>query len=387
MAGSDQSCSTRSHQPSGPPQSAKAQIPRPTTERALREFEWPRVETWPSLQRTVPTPRPALGPDLAPPHPLHGCVRDLRALAARSPMRPGPITYSQRVIYHLKAHELDMHHKRSPTSAIVAGMEGVEASAWAQLQEAMSYERKATLGSSVARFGHATALIATKTRVLAVNRVIGLGTIEDLSKTEIDNIIEHYSKAGASRFLVQWSPAARPPGASQWLVDRGFHTIEATSKLLYDFQAVTRQYDVSTSLSVQEIDDSSRGMYEDIVAPALGVPTDLAAGITSTIGHPGWRYYMAHDGSRPVAGAAMLIEGAWAWLGVCATLPSDRRRGAQTALLQRRLHAARTAGCKWATSDTSPPTVAKPNTSFSNMEKVGFKHIYDRANYMYQVSD
>jgi GNAT superfamily N-acetyltransferase len=78
----------------------------------------------------------------------------------------------------------------------------------------------------------------------------------------------------------------------------------------------------------------------------------------------------------------MFVDGEGAWLGLMATVEAFRGRGAQKALLHRRLRDAQAAGCSWATADTAQPTPTKPNPSLHNMQAVGFTISYERADYV-----
>jgi hypothetical protein len=135
-------------------------------------------------------------------------------------------------------------------------------------------------------------------------------------------------------------------------------------------------------LSVAEIGPSEAEIFEQIVAGPLGVPVEMGAGVRSTVGHPGWRHYLVHDGVRPIAGAALYARGEHAWLGLCATVESDRGRGAQMALLARRLEDAAADGCAWVSADTIAETADRPNKSYRNMRRAGFSLLYERPNYL-----
>jgi hypothetical protein len=71
-----------------------------------------------------------------------------------------------------------------------------------------------------------------------------------------------------------------------------------------------------------------------------------------------------------------------AWCGLGATIESDRRRGAQAALLARRLHDAANDGCEWVSADTLAEMTDRPSQSYRNMTRAGFTTLYDRPNYL-----
>jgi hypothetical protein len=74
-----------------------------------------------------------------------------------------------------------------------------------------------------------------------------------------------------------------------------------------------------------------------------------------------------------------------AWLGHGSTLPGFRRRGAQAAILDRRIRDGIERGCKWFITETGMDTPDNPQPSYRNMLRSGFKLIYTRRNYQFQA--
>ena len=89
----------------------------------------------------------------------------------------------------------------------------------------------------------------------------------------------------------------------------------------------------------------------------------------------------------PIAAAAMFIAGEAAWFGSAATDAAHRRRGAQQALVVRRLHDARQAGCTWVSVETAEDTVTRDAPSFRNLRRLGFTIAYRRPNYLWTRPD
>lgn len=109
--------------------------------------------------------------------------------------------------------------------------------------------------------------------------------------------------------------------------------------------------------------------YLDIMTSDYGVQlgaTDLRRMIAIEHSTPGLRRYLATVDGRPAAAAAMFtVTGASVLVGA-ATLTAHRRRGAQSALIHRRLYDA---------SDDSTVvvvTAALRSTSRTNLERLGF---------------
>jgi ribosomal protein S18 acetylase RimI-like enzyme len=83
-----------------------------------------------------------------------------------------------------------------------------------------------------------------------------------------------------------------------------------------------------------------------------------------------------------VGGAFVHGDVAQLWGG--ATLPSHRRRGAQSALLAARLLDAKAAGCRMAVVETATEGPGERNQSFHNVRRVGFSPLYERPNWVWR---
>jgi hypothetical protein len=270
----------------------------------------------------------------------------------------------------------------APATPRAADIELIEAEAWSELQLHSPRDFQRQFGITVERIAGGVLLLANRSPTLAVNRVLGLGLTKPLTERQLDAVIAAYSTAGVERFVVQWSPAAEPAAVPEWLTDRGFTLLSRIAKVYRRSDGVSLERPPDPRLSVTEIGAEDAEVYEQIVAAPLGVPEGLGPGIRSTVGRPGWRYYMVHEGDRPIAGAALYVRGRLGWFGLGATIESDRRRGAQTALFARRFADAARDGCQWVSADTLAETPDRPNQSFRNMRRAGFATLYERPNYL-----
>jgi hypothetical protein len=88
-------------------------------------------------------------------------------------------------------------------------------------------------------------------------------------------------------------------------------------------------------------------------------------------GKDGFFHYMAFDGERPVAIAALAVFDGLAYLLSASTREADRRRGAQQALIAARLARAEKLGCAVAVSET----LNILEQSLRNLQRAGFREI------------
>ena len=135
----------------------------------------------------------------------------------------------------------------------------------------------------------------------------------------------------------------------------------------------------ATDLTVSETADASA--FALAAGEGFAVPGRLRALFASTVSAPGWRCFVAWAGDEPAGAGALFVDGDAAWLGVGATRPAFRRRGAQGALLATRIAAAIESGATVLTTETGERSDARPNASYRNILRAGFREAYLRANW------
>ena len=96
---------------------------------------------------------------------------------------------------------------------------------------------------------------------------------------------------------------------------------------------------------------------------------------------------MAYDGALPAAGGAIHVYDDLAWIGIGATRPEFRRRGAQNAILAARIRRAAELGCTLLVTETGELVEDRPSNSYRNILRAGFEPQYLRANYVPNEAD
>ena len=274
-----------------------------------------------------------------------------------------------------------MSGRSHPDNIVAAEVELLEAEAWAQMHGAFA-QTGTLLAPAVRRYGRATALITPGVDVVAINRVIGLGFEQPLDASQLADINAGYRAAGRSRWFLEWSPSARLREPD--VLESAGGKVRGTNAKLFARMTELLPLDTPTGPDVVEVLPEQVQAFLDIVGTGLGVPEAVRPGIASVIGRPGWHYYFAIRDGRPVAGAAMFSDGVGAWFGLTATTPESRGRGAQTALLSRRIADARALGCAWISAETFP-VHASDNPSLRNMLRLGLRVLYHRPWYVFEA--
>ena len=235
------------------------------------------------------------------------------------------------------------------------------------------------LGLSAMRSGGAVLLIAPSLPVVIFNRVIGMGLREPATEAALDEILTRYRAAGSATFAVQLSPSAAPGDLPAWLHARGLLLRDNWAKV---YRAATPDVVIRTDLRIERIDRAHAAAFAEISCTAFGMPAVMQPWLAAGVGRPGWTHYLAFDGETPAAGGALFVKGDVGWLGIASTLPAYRRRGAQGALIARRIRDAAESGCRWVVTETGEDTPEHPNPSYHNMLRTGFLLAYQRPNYI-----
>lgn len=267
---------------------------------------------------------------------------------------------------------------------IARRVELLEAEVWAQLHLALPSDIASHLGARVRRVGAAACLATPGIDISAVNRATGLGFDEALTESRLASIRKWFAESGVKRWMLEWSPAARPLDGAQLLERSGGSEVTPGLKLYRELRTDPRSNAPAHPFTIREIDEDDAARYAAMVAEPLGMSM-MPATTRATVGHPGWHFYLAFDSDLPIAGGALFVRDGGAWIGLAGTAPHARRRGAQTALLNWRLLQAYQLGCRWATAETRPVTTERPNPSLANMRRAGFDVLYERARFVFDA--
>jgi GNAT superfamily N-acetyltransferase len=253
-----------------------------------------------------------------------------------------------------------------------------EAWAVAALPEAAPAAFARETGLHVERIGSAVAVVMERVPHILFNRVIGLGLREPATEAMVDRIVDLYQPHGV-RFAVQLSPAAQPAALPGWLAARGVQRGDSWLKFI---RGVEPPPPAPTDLRIAAIGPEWAAAYAETIRTVFDMPPLFRPWVQANIGRPGWRHYLAFDGDQPMATAALFVRDGIGWLGEAGTLPAARGRGAQSALLARRIADAAALGCRQLVVETGDDTPEDPNPSTHNVRRAGFALAYRRPNYL-----
>jgi GNAT superfamily N-acetyltransferase len=269
-------------------------------------------------------------------------------------------------------------------SESIAALELAEIEALADLYHAAGPGVVADCGLSVREVGDAVLIAATRFDVLALNRLVGLGLRSSPADAALADAMSAIEQTGSPRCFVQVAPTGASDGLGVRLERLGLRHYNNWMRLRRTLDDLPRRADSSpTSLEVRRIDSAHAEVFGRLVATAFDFPPAIAPLPSQTIGRPHWHHYLAFEGDTPIASGAMYLAGSAAWFSFAATDAAYRKRGAQQALIVRRLYDAADAGCKWVSVETAEDTVTRDAPSFRNLRRLGFEVAYRRPNYLW----
>lgn len=211
------------------------------------------------------------------------------------------------------------------------------------------------------------------------NRVIGLGVVAAAQRDDLERIAAGYRAAGIDRYLVHVAPQAQPAELATWLREAGFVPFRRPWAK-FSRKAEWLEHSGPATLAAVEIGPERSADFARLIVQAYGLPEVAASLVAALPGRSSWLCYLATDGGRPIGAAAMFARGRDAWLGLAATDPSARGRGAQTLLLSRRISDAARLGVSDVYVETGESVADEPQPSYNNIVKAGFKRLYARDN-------
>jgi N-acetylglutamate synthase-like GNAT family acetyltransferase len=203
-----------------------------------------------------------------------------------------------------------------------------------------------------------------------LNRVHWCGAEAGIGADSVARLIELFAAEGVQRFFIWLSPGPQMDVVRGWIEQSGLSRIRRTGypTLCRDRHAPAQ---FRTDLAIRQVSAADIDAARDQLGEALW-PELARSG-----GEDGFFHYIAFDGDRPVAIAALCIFEDLGYLMAAATKESDRKRGAQQALIAKRVERAEQAGCPVLVSET----LYFLEHSYRNLQRAGFQEAYEKEVY------
>jgi hypothetical protein len=259
----------------------------------------------------------------------------------------------------------------------VERLEQAEHRAWEDLYRACPVPLASSLGLAMERLDGALYLQAQQIPATQFNRLASLGLKPDAAA--IGHALRRFRAAGVAQAWFQVAPGPHQGETEAHLDKAGLRRHER--RWVKFWRPAEPAPQPASALEIVAVDRASAGRYAAAVLAGFGMPPMLKPWLEALPGRDGWRCFMALDGDDVVAGAAMHVADRIAWLGIGATRPEHRRRGAQSALLAARIEAGLALGVDGFATETGRPLPGEPGPSFANIQRAGFRIAYDRPNW------
>jgi hypothetical protein len=280
------------------------------------------------------------------------------------------------------ADELLVQMMAIDRSAVVS-MEQIERDAWLDLFSVAPAETVTGWGIQSARLPPATVFAMREAPLVEFNRAIGIGVEQPATEEELDHVVAWMRTHANSAWALQIASIACTEPLLSWM---RHNDLIADGTGLAKFQRGPSQVadqPLQTTFLIYDVEPRDAAGFGAVVQAGFDAPPAFASWFSGLVGRPKWRIYLAYDGNDPVASGAMFIDRGWGWIGIDATLPAYRRRGAQAALLSRRIADGLAAGVEGFTAETDRPMVGHEasQSSYRNFLRAGFSVAYTRDNY------
>jgi GNAT superfamily N-acetyltransferase len=260
-----------------------------------------------------------------------------------------------------------------------AALDRVERRFWRGIWEAVPPGVAAEHGVELAEFGPLQCtVLAGLPRASMLNLILGAA-----EPGAVQGGLAAAAEWAAARGVVPYVPvtpsAPGAPAAEGWLAANGFARAYSWMRFVRDAHAP--RFAVPEEIEVAELGRGDDAPFGAIAAAGFGLPAWAASLFAELPGSPGWRCYVARLDGEPSACAAMHLHEGIAEFGIAATLEPARGRGAQLALLRRRIADAAQAGCHTLFVETGERVPGRPSASYGNILRAGFEEAYLRPNW------
>jgi GNAT superfamily N-acetyltransferase len=206
------------------------------------------------------------------------------------------------------------------------------------------------------------------------NRLLGLGLGTPATDPQLDQALAFLEGVDAYATL---APEAKPADLGERLAARGLRLDRGWTKFT---RSTAEPPPAETTLRVARDDQGEA--FAQAAARGFEVPDLFLDWLAQLPDREGWQCFVAFDGDAPAAAGALYVTGTVGWVGIGATVPAQRGKGGQGALLAARIRAAAEAGCELVVTETGAPVDGLPNGSYRNIVRAGFEPVYVRPNYL-----
>jgi Acetyltransferase (GNAT) family len=254
-------------------------------------------------------------------------------------------------------------------------VELAEAQAAVECAEALERFRPGS-GAAVRRVAGGFAVYCGKNS--PITQAVGMGLDGPVSAEEFDRLEEFYrSREEAAR--VETCPLADPSFIEQF-AQRGYRVTEFSNVMARLVSAEETCPKLPEGVTIEKAGKDQIDTWVQTVSQGFAEPFPVSQEILEVMKMfalaPKTECYLARVDGKIAGGGTLTLHDGVAGLFGASTLPVARKRGVQTALLQRRLTRASEAGSDLAVSLAQPGSVSQ-----RNIVRQGFRVLYTRVKF------
>lgn len=256
--------------------------------------------------------------------------------------------------------------------------EMIERAALQDLHDATPQSTRTALGLQTHGIDGALVSVAANDDSILWNRTVGLGIASQVDPNSVEQISKIYRNAGVGRFFLHLYDNANQADLSATLQANGLEQARGWMKFI---RTPDNPPDLRTDLEVREIGPERGEDMARIVAAGFDLSPASIPALAALPGRDHWRIFMCFEGETPAGCGSLFIKDGIGWCDWGATDPRFRRRGAQSALLARRIQAAASLKCHTIFTATGEAVPGDPQHSYHNIERAGFTPFKLRENF------
>jgi GNAT superfamily N-acetyltransferase len=205
------------------------------------------------------------------------------------------------------------------------------------------------------------------------NRAMGLGLDEPATEELVDEALDFLE---STRSYVSLTPDAGPAELRGWLQARGLTPGYGWTKFV---RPAADPPEGQTTLRVERVENGDA--FGAAAAGGFEVPDLFRDWLAALPARDSWHCFVAFAGAEPAGAGALYVTGKIGWLGIGATVPEHRGKGAQSALIAKRIEAATELGCEVVVSETGKPINGQAGPSYRNLLRAGLEPVYVRPSF------
>ncbi|MFI5735361.1 GNAT family N-acetyltransferase [Kribbella sp. NPDC051587] len=240
------------------------------------------------------------------------------------------------------------------------------------------------LGATRRRFGSVVALAAPRDTLSFWSQAAGFGLDGPVTAAVIGEVVDYFKTAGCTTANLSIMPSALPADWDDLAATYGITPGPTAVQVVRPAEPLAQ---APTDLRIEPVGPRHAETWAQVQMDAYQMYDEgFRAMLEAYTDWPGMTAYAAWDGDTMAATGSLYVVDGVGRLRSGATRPEYRGRGAQSALLSRRIADAFAQGCDLVTTGSAKPGPGEHNPSLANMLRQGFTELTDRTLQIWTLS-